>query len=135
MPRLSFDYAGTSDEHEAIPPIAPGVYDFQVLEADIKPANSGKGDNLCLVLKLSDDQGEESGKQVWDYIPTWVPFARVRIKRFLKSVGYEPSDENLDTEELVGLFGRASVKNGTYKPEGGEETVITNKVKDYLFEV
>jgi len=133
MPQLPFDYDGTPDEHEPIPPIVPGNYNFQVVEADIAAAASGKGNNLKLVLKLTEDQGEESGKQVWDYIPTWVEFAQVRVKRFLKSVNHTPDAAGLDTEDLVGLFGKASIKNTPYKDDEGE-TVLGNKVKDYLFE-
>lgn len=138
MPRLTFDYDGTPDEHEPIPPIAPTDYDFQVVGADLKMSKSGKGQNLCLVHKITEDQGEESGKQVWDYLPTWLDFSQVNIKRFCKSVGYVPSPDGLDTEEIVGLFGRFTIKNVPYTPEATEEnpdpeTIMTNKVQDYLF--
>ena len=126
MPKLNI---GFDDVPDQIIPVAPGVYDCEVMEPPaIEPTNDQKGQKLVVQFRITSE-GPEEGRQLFDHISLKM---KTKLKRLAKSAGLNPADFDEDTDLLHGQTVRLIVNNRTYKdPETGEMKETSN-IKDYL---
>lgn len=106
--------------------LEPGLYDFEVMEAEEKQSKAGN-DMVALILRIEDSDGR--GFKVRDWLVGTEANA-YKVKHFASSVGllaeYEKGD--LPAGYMVGKTGRCKIK---IKPANGEYRA-GNAVADYI---
>lgn len=73
--------------------------------------------------------------KIMDYFATHFDFAKSKLVRLLKSLGYaaEVITSGVDTEDMIGKTGKITVKNTAQKSQDGE-AFERSEVKDYVYD-
>ncbi len=127
MPRLEMNFDEVPDK---VPPFPPGLHEAVITETPtIEEARSGKGNVLRVVMR--GQGGEVDGRMIFDSIPLWTEFGKVKVKHLAKSAGVEVGPEGLELEDLEGLTVRIQVVTRTYKDDSDIVQEVAN-VRDYV---
>lgn len=107
--------------------LAPGVADFEVVEAKDEVSKSSGNEMIKLNLKVWDSQGKQG--MVFDYLVSTVSW---KIKQFFDAIG-KPEIYNVGTitsQNLIGASGKATLgiqkdRTGKY----GDQTKVVEYIK------
>ena len=118
----------TPEEIQSMTLIAPGTYDFTVVESKEMLSKSGN-EMIKLQLKVWDMNGNE--RSVFDYLLEAMAF---KLRHFCEATGllnkYEEGGFN--AEDCLGKSGKVEIiiQEGNFKPDGSKYA-DKNAVKDY----
>lgn len=134
MADLNFN-ANDVDPSSGVGPIPAGRYELQAIEADVKPANSGRGEVLSLTYEVIG--GEYNGRKIWERmnIAHESPVAQKIGQEQLSALCHATGELQIsDTEQLLWKPFQADLKTETY-PKSDGSTGERNAVKKYIFDV
>jgi len=124
------DYSQLPDD-DGFAVMPPGEYVCRITDSDVKLNNSGTGRYLKLTLKI--EEGEYSGRLVWDMLniqhnnPTAQRIGQGALKRYMKACGIESTLQ--DSTQLHNIPFVAALKIVPDDREG-EKNAVKN-VKPY----
>lgn len=119
-----------NDVPDVVPPITPGVYDVECIEAEVKPNKDRTGTNLVTQWKVVNNQTENNGRRVTSYNSTSMDTA---IKRIFKSAGVEPTaDGGYDTDLLKGKVARVEIRPNTYVDQATGVQKESSQISNFL---
>jgi hypothetical protein len=135
MGKIRASLADVSTEFQLI---EPGVYEFEVTAVEEAERN---GEFAAYIVKSAvTDAGEQQGRRMRDYISIIKKDGEMnevglsQLRRYFEATHGKDevagwSDDDFDTDNLVGRTFRGHVKIGQYTPAGETEPRQTNEFK------
>lgn len=121
---------------DTVPQLEAGTYTMRIDKAYIKPSKNLEkpSNNLVLELHVEDETNPSHGRRMTHYNNLGSSdFAKVGLRRIVKSAGLQPSSTGLNPTDLIGKFVKVLVVQQPYSdPTTGEAGVRAN-IKEFLF--
>ena len=132
----SFIQVNLDEVPDSVPQLEPGTYTMLIDTAYIKPSkNTAKpSNNLVLEMHVHDEANPSHGRKMTNYCNLGSSeYAKVNLRRIVKSAGLVPSTTGLNPSDLVGKFMKVLVVSEPYTdPATGEQRHRAN-IKEFLF--
>ena len=124
MPQVQVNFDTVPDKDI---PVRSGIYDFQILKAEVRENKNKDGLNLVIDAKITSD-GQYKGRSRTMYLSTKM---ETQMKRLCLSAGVPVGATGFNTDDLVGKIFKAAVQSTTYKNDAGMQKEGWD-ISDYL---